>query len=111
MYIYTSVSEENVDEAIGVIEECVKRIKDEEIAFDDKIVTLMKKVLKTAVASTLEDSSDLGNYVLHQCIDGENIFEFEVDMKNMNNIKGENIYRIARTVLSEPTIHILKPKK
>ena len=110
LYIYTAISEEQVDEAINVINDCIDKIKNEKIIFDDKTVNLMKKVLKTAVASTLEDSSDLGNYVLHQRMDGENIYEFVEDMENMNEIKGEHIYNIARKVLSEPTIHVLKPK-
>jgi predicted Zn-dependent peptidase len=111
LYIYTSVSSENIDEAINVIEDCINRIKNESISFDEKVVNLMKKVLKTAVASTLEDSSDLGNYALHQCIDGESIYEFVEDMENMNNIKEKHIYDIARLVFCDPTIHILKPKK
>lgn len=111
MYIYTAVSEENIDEAIEVISLCIQELKDEAIIIDDKVVNLMKKVLKTAVASTLEDSSDLGNYVLHQCIDGEDIYEFFQDMKDMENIKGEDIYRVSRLVLNNPTIHILKSKR
>jgi predicted Zn-dependent peptidase len=111
MYIYTAVSEENIDEAIEVINLCIQELKDEAIIIDDKVVNLMKKVLKTAVASTLEDSSDLGNYVLHQCIDGEDIYEFFQDMKDMENIKGEDIYKVSRLVLNNPTIHILKSKR
>lgn len=110
LYIYTAVSEENADEAIEIIDDCIKRIKNEEIIFDDNTVALMKKVLKTAVASTMEDSTDLGNYVLHQCIDGEDIYEFVSDMKNMDSIKRERIYETARMVLKKPTIHILKPE-
>ena len=38
---------------------------------DDNMFTLIKKVLKTSVASTLEDSTDLANYILHQSLEGE----------------------------------------
>lgn len=111
LYIYTSVSPENINEAINVIEDCINRIKNGAISFDEKVVNLMKKVLKTAVTSTLEDSCDLGNYALHQCIDGESIYEFVEDMENMDNIKEGHIYDIARLVFCNPTIHILKPRK
>jgi predicted Zn-dependent peptidase len=94
LFIYTAIGEENIEEAIKVIDNCIDRVRNKEIAFDEKIVNLMKKVLKTAVTSTLEDSSDLGNYVLHQSIDGEDIYEFVEDMKNMDKIKGEDIYNI-----------------
>jgi predicted Zn-dependent peptidase len=110
LYIYTAVGEDQVEEAMTVIDDCIERVKTEKVLFDDKTVSLMKKVLKTAIASTLEDSSDLGNYVLHQTMDGENIYEFGEDMENMNEIKGEHIYNIGRVVLSDPTIHVLKPK-
>ena len=110
LYIYTAVSEENVEEAINVIDNCISRIKNEEIVFNDDTVALMKKVLKTAVASTMEDSTDLGNYILHQCLEGEDIYGFLEDMKNMEKIKQHEIYETARCVFNSPTIHILKPR-
>lgn len=111
LYVYTAVGEENLEEAIEVIESCIKRIKSEEIVFDDGTVSLMKKVLKTAIASTLEDSTDLGNYVLHQMIDDEDIYQFISDMNNMENIRKEDIYNTARLIFNEPTIHILRAEK
>lgn len=108
LYIYTAVNKENINEAIETIDDCISKIKEEKIVFDDSTINLMKKVLKTAVAFTLEDSTDVGNYVLHQMIDGEEIFKFISDMKRLENIKKEDIYNVARKVLSNPTIHILK---
>jgi predicted Zn-dependent peptidase len=109
LYIYTSVSEDKVDESISVIDECIEKIKKEIILFNDETVVLMKKILKTAVASTMEDSTDIGNYILHQCLEDENIYQFIEDMKEMDRIKKEEIYETARLVLKNPTIHILKP--
>ena len=111
LYIYTAVSEENVEEAIEVIDTAIMDIENEKIVFDDGTINLMKKVFKTAIASTLEDSTDLGNYVIHQAMDNEDIYAFVEDMKNMNNVKGEDLYNIARKVLQKPTIHIYLPEK
>lgn len=111
LYIYTSVSKENVEETIKIIDECIEKVKNEEIPFDDKTIKLMKKVIKTAVASTLEDSTDLGDYALHQCIDGESVYECVDDMKKLEEIKKEDIYLVARKVLRKPTIHILLPEE
>ena len=111
LYIYTAVSEENVDEAIDVIDRSIKNIENEKIIFDDNTIALMKKILKTAIASTLEDSTDLGNYVIHQAMDNEDIYQFVEDMKNMGNIKSEDLYNISRKVLQKPTIHIFLPEK
>jgi len=110
LYVYTAVSKESVNEALALIDDSIEKIKNEEIVFDDSTVAIMKKVLKTAVASTLEDSTDLGNYVLHQTLDGESIYEFVDDMRDMEDIKKEHIYNVARKVLSNPTIHILLPQ-
>ena len=107
LYIYTAVSKESVNAAVELINDCITKIKTKEIKFDDTTVAIMKKVIKTAVASTLEDSTDLGNYVLHQTIDGESIYEFVDDMRDMESIKSEDIYSVARKVLDNPTIHIL----
>jgi predicted Zn-dependent peptidase len=111
LYIYTSVAEENVEEAIEVIDNAIKDIENEKIVFDDSTITLMKKVFKTAIASTLEDSTDLGNYVIHQAMDNEDIYEFVLDMKNMGSVKSKDLYDIARKVLQKPTIHIFLPEK
>jgi predicted Zn-dependent peptidase len=111
LYIYTAVSEENVDEAIRVIDNAIEDIGSEKIIFDDNTISLMKKILKTAIASTLEDSTDLGNYVIHQAMDNEDIYQFVLDMENMDNIKSEDLYNIARKVLQKPTIHVFLPEK
>lgn len=111
LYIYTAVSEENVDEAIRVIDNAIADIGSEKIIFDDNTISLMKKILKTAIASTLEDSTDLGNYVIHQAMDNEDIYQFVLDMENMDNVKSEDLYNIARKVLQKPTIHVFLPEK
>ncbi|MGV8981370.1 M16 family metallopeptidase [Clostridium sp.] len=111
LYIYTSVAEENVDEAIEVIDKAIRDIESRKIVFDDNTIALMKKMLKTAIASTLEDSTDLGNYVIHQAMDDEDIYQFTEDMENMSNIKSEDLYNVAKKVLQKPTIHIFLPEK
>lgn len=108
LYLYTAVGEDNVQEALDIIESCISRVKNEEIVFDENTVMLMKKVLNTAVAFTLEDSTDIGNYVLHQLIEGESVLEFVEDMERLEGIRKEDIYSIAAKVLDSPTIHILK---
>jgi len=110
LYIYTAVSQESVEETLKAMDECIEDIISENIKFDDNTISLMKKVLKTSVVSTVEDTTDLGNYVLHQTIDEENIYEFLEDMKNLEKIKKEDIYKVSRLVLINPTIHILLPQ-
>ena len=68
----------------------------------------MKKVHKTAVIGTLEDSADLCNYVLHQELEKEDLLEFVNDMERINKIEKEEVYDVARKVLKNPTIHILR---
>ncbi len=107
LYIYASVAKKDIEEGINTIENCIKKVKEGIIVFDEHTINLMKKVFKTAVASTLEDSSDLGNYVLHQAMEGEYIYEFLNDMEEMNRITSEDLYSVARKVLNNPTIHVL----
>ncbi len=106
--IYTAVDRENTDEAIDIINGAIEDIKNEVIKFDDRTLDLMKKVHKTAVLSTLEDSTDLCNYAVHQCLDGESIYEFIDDMDDLNKVNKESIYNVARKFLNSPTIHILR---
>ena len=108
MYIYTAVDEEDIDETIEAIEATLNSIKLAEIKIDKRDLSVMKKVHKTAVISTLEDSTELGNYIMNQRLEGENVLEFLDDMEKLNHINEEEIYEVAKIVLENPTIHVLK---
>ncbi|WP_297427633.1 pitrilysin family protein [Clostridium sp.] len=108
LYIYTAVSEENIDEAKDAIDETLKNITDGKIQIGEKDLNIMKKVHKTAVISTLEDSSELCNYMLHQALEDEDIFEFVNDMHRLNTLDTVKINEVGKKVLKKPTIHILK---
>ncbi|WP_446899070.1 M16 family metallopeptidase [Clostridium sp. LBM24168] len=107
-YIYTSVSEENIEITVDTILKCIQDIKDEHIVFDSSSISIMKKALKTAVVFTLEDSTDIGDYVLSQSMKGNSIFKFNEDIKEIENIKKDDIYEVARKIFNNPTIYILK---
>ncbi|MFW2503107.1 M16 family metallopeptidase [Clostridium diolis] len=108
LYIYTAVSEENIDEAKASIDETIKNVVEGKIQIGDRDLNIMKKVHKTAVISTLEDSSELCNYMLHQALEGEDIFEFVKDMDRLNMLDILKINEVGKKVLKNPTIHILK---
>ena len=108
LYIYTAVSGENVEEAKESIDETIKNIVDGKIEFGDRDLEIMKKVHKTAVISTLEDSSELCNYILHQALEDEDIFEFIEDMHRLNELDKRKIKEVSKFVLKSPTVHILK---
>ena len=108
LYIYTAVAEEDIQKTIEAIDETLEKVINRSIVIGEKDLNIMKKVYKTAVISTLEDSAELCNYILHQELEGEDIFEFVTDMESLNNIDKDRIYEVAKEVLKEPTIHILK---
>ncbi|WP_333887178.1 M16 family metallopeptidase [Clostridium sp.] len=108
LYVYTSVGEENLKEAVDVIEDCIDKVKNGDIIFKDDMLSLMKKVLKTAVVFTLEDPTDIGNYVLNQSMKGEDIYKLINDIERIETIKKEDMYEVAKIVFNNPTIHILK---
>lgn len=108
LYIYTAVGEEDIDGALEAIDSILEGIKNRNISIGDRDLTLMKKVHKTAVISTLEDPSELCNYILHQSLEGEDIHEFVKDMERLNNLDTNKIYEVSKKVLMNPTIHILK---
>jgi predicted Zn-dependent peptidase len=110
LYIYTTAEEEEIWEAKEVIETCIRKIKNREIDFDEKNITHMKKVVKTAVASMLEDSEGLGDYVLQQKMMNRKIDAFADEMKKLDYIQAADIYNVAEKVFCAPTIHILLNK-
>ena len=89
----------------------MKNIIDGKIQIGEKDLNIMKKVHKTAVISTLEDSAELCNYMLHQDLEGEDIYEFLKDMDRLNTLYVDKINKVAKEVLKKPTIHILKPER
>ncbi len=111
LYIYAAVSPEDVDDAIKTIDSCIEKVKEEIIVFDSDTINTMKKVFKTAIASTLEDSSDLANYIVHQAMDKEELYQFSEDMEKLNNIEAKDLYKVARKVLNKPTVHVLLCQK
>ena len=108
LYIYTAVGEENINEAKDSIDETLENIVQGKIVIGERDLEIMKKVHKTAVISTLEDSSELCNYMLHQALEDEDIYEFLKDMDRLNTLNMDKINKISRKVLKDPTIHILK---
>lgn len=108
LYVYTAVDEEDIEDAANTIEEIFENIKSKKIIIGEKDLSIMKKVHKTAVISTLEDSVELCSYILSQSLEGEDIFEFLKDMDSLNLITADEIYEVANKVLNNPTIHILK---
>lgn len=107
LYIYAAVSPEEVSATIETINQCIEKVKKEKVVFDENTINLMKKVFKTAVASTLEDSSDLASYVIHQAMDNEDLYQFTEDMDKLNEIEAKDLYEVARKILNNPTIHVL----
>ena len=108
LYVYTAVDEEDIEDASNAIEEIFKDIKFRNIIIGENDLNIMKKVHKTAVISTLEDSVELCSYILSQSLEDEDIFEFLKDMDRLNTITSDEIYEVANKVLNDPTIHILK---
>ena len=108
LYIYTAVGEEDLKQAIKSINSIIDLVKSKASVIGERDLELMKKVHKTAVISTLEDPSDLCNYILHQALDKENIYEFVDDMEKLQELDITKIKEVANRVLNNPTIHILK---
>ena len=111
MNIFIAVGEESLDESLEAINEVIENVKKEIINIDENTLGLMKKIHKTAVLSTLEDSAELCSYVIHQSLEGLKIDDFRVDMEKLNKLKKEDITRVANRYLKNPTIHILKSEE
>lgn len=107
LYIYCSASEDDIYEAKRIIDSCIYDIVNKHTTIDEKNINLMKKVMKTGIASILEDSEGLCNYVLHQKLMNRKVDGFSEELEALNNIKVEDVYKVAEKVLVNPTIHIL----
>lgn len=111
MNIFTAVSEESVEESKLIIDKCIQDIKDKVTLFDESTLSIIKKIHKTAVISTLENSNDLCSYALSQSLEGENLNELISTMEELERITPDDIYRVCKKLVVNPTVHILKPMR
>lgn len=107
LYIYTSVGEEDVDEAKETIDNIIADILNKKVNIDEKSINHMKKVMKTGIISMIEDGDSLCNYALHQKLSDKKIDAFLKDLKMLETVDTELIYDVAKKVLKNPTIHML----
>lgn len=108
MYIYTATDDENVEEVVDCIKECINHVKDRNFIFDCKTFELMKKIFMTSLVSTMEDTTELSGYILSQAMEKRHIFEFKKEMEWLHSMKSEQIYKVAGKVLQSPTIHVTR---
>ncbi|MDZ7548463.1 insulinase family protein, partial [Clostridium perfringens] len=94
LYIYTAVAEDDLDAAINAINETIDGVKNGNLSIGEKDLELMKKVHKTAVISTLEDPAELCNYMLHQGLDGEDLYECVGDMEKLHTLDMNKIQEV-----------------
>ncbi|WP_297517873.1 pitrilysin family protein [uncultured Clostridium sp.] len=111
MNIFIAVGEESLDESLEAIEDVIEDVRNEVLKIDDDMLGLMKKIHKTAVLSTLEDSAELCSYVINQSLENLKIDDFRVDMEKLEKLKKDDITRVANKYLKDPTIHILKSEE
>lgn len=111
LYIYTAVEEENLEEALEIIDKSIVNIKSRENRNHENTLSLMKKIFKTSLIATLESGAELGHYGLMQLMENQSIYEFMEDMKRLEYINSEHIYNVAEKVLINPSIHILRAEK
>ena len=108
MYIYTSVGESDVEEAKCTIENIIRDILNKKINIDERSINHMKKVMRTGIISMIEDGDSLCNYALHQKLSEKKVDEYMYDLKALGSIDSKKIHLVAKKVLNQPTVHILR---
>lgn len=104
--IYTSLHPEDVEKARETIENIVDGLKSGKL-IEDRNIDIMKKVIKTAIASTMIDPESLCNYVLGQLVSDKSLHAFEEDLETLNSITRQDVIDVARKVLVDPTVQIV----
>ncbi|MDO5707568.1 MAG: pitrilysin family protein [Andreesenia angusta] len=107
LYIYTELSRDNILSAKEIIDNTIKEVKSGKLV-NEKSVKLMKKIIKTALASTLLDPQNTSDYLISQILDGRDIYEFERNLEIIDSLKTEEIIEVAKKVLKNPTVQIIE---
>lgn len=107
LLIYTQVSDDHAQETVGIIEEIIRDIQENRL-ITVKDLELMKKVLKTGVLSTIEDTHHICSYILDELLDEEDPLKFLQDIQELEEIRLDDVVRVAKKVLTDPTIFLLR---
>ncbi len=103
LFIYTSLARENIEKARSIVGTTIEEVKSGELV-DSKFVVLMKKILKTGIASTLLDPQHISDYVMGQIVEDRDVYEFEENLKMIESITEKEIIDVANKVLVSPSI-------
>lgn len=107
LLIYTQVSDDHTLDTVKIIEEITRDIKENRV-ITVKDLELMKKVLKTGVLSTIEDTHHICSYVLDELMDDEDPLKFLQDIEELEHIRLDDVVKVAQKVLQDPTIFLLR---
>ena len=106
LYIYTSLANENVKKAKEIIDFTIEEMKSGKL-IEEKSVKLMKKILRTSIASTLLDPQHISDYVMSQALEGRSMYEFIDNLKTIENISVDEIVEVAKKVLNNPSVQVV----
>ncbi|HSP47801.1 MAG TPA: pitrilysin family protein [Clostridiaceae bacterium] len=107
LLIYTQVSDDHTLDTVAIIEEIIMDIKENRV-ITVKDLELMKKVLKTGVLSTIEDTHHICSYILDELMDDEDPLKFQQDIEELEHIRLDDVVKVAQKVLQDPTIFLLR---
>lgn len=107
LYIYTALSKENLTHAKEIIEKTLSEVKEGKLV-NEKSVRLMKKILKTSIASALLDPQHISDYVMGQIMEDRDVYEFEDNLRTIESLKLDEIIEVGRKVFVNPTVQIIE---
>jgi predicted Zn-dependent peptidase len=108
-YIYTGISEENLNNTLSIIDEVIEKFNSRELKIDEEAIKLLKEIFYTNTVIRLESSSHLADYMLDGELNYGNPEEYKEVLKIMESVTVDDILRVIDSVLNNPIIHILIP--
>lgn len=107
-YIYAGVSEENIDEAINVIDDIINYLE-EDFSISEKSLNILKERFVIDTEVTLQASSSVVDYIIQGEIEYKNPLEYVEVLKMMDKVTSSDIESIAKKIFVKPLKYILKP--
>lgn len=110
LYIYTSLSRSNIEEAKSTIDKIIEEIVEGNL-IEEKNINLMKKTIRTSIASALLDPEHICSYVLTEVIEGREVYDFGMDLELLSSITRDEILSVAGKVFKNPTTQIISSEE
>ena len=109
-YIYAGISEENLKNALAIIDNVILKFVNGEYKIDENGIRVIKDIFLTDTVIAMESPTHIVDYMLDGELGYKDPLEYQKILILMDSINLDDIKNVIDKVFKNPIIHVLMPK-